>query len=171
MDFAWFFDRLLFFTALVGLPTLAVVLYFVLLSHHASRLQERYEGLLAARERFRKKQELKQEYFRLADPLFHFRVAERKPKGSGETTRTYTRVVDRKTRHTRIAQAVATGRFVLNETPLEELKPGMVLGGEVAVREGARLDPGTTLTDDTIQQLRQAAVGRVPILFNPVAPA
>ncbi|MCC6465832.1 MAG: hypothetical protein IT463_10870 [Planctomycetes bacterium] len=168
MDFTWLFDRLLFFTALLGLPTLAVVLYFVLLSHHAARLQERYEGLHAARERWRKKQELKQEYYRLADPLFHFRVAEKRPQDSGDTTRTYTRTVDRKTRHTRIAQAVATGRFVLNATPLSELKPGMVLGAEVPVREGSRLDPGTTLTDETIQQLKQAAVAKVPILFNPI---
>lgn len=172
VDFARILEQIVYYGMLLGLPAIAVLVYMVLALHHRLRLEERVGELTRMASRRESREARRVEYERLADPLFRFRVgakrSEEAPVSSSERkTGRVRRTATIKRRETRIADAVAAGKFVLHETALEHVQPGMVIGKAVQLLDGSEIAAGETITPDSLRSIRASGRMTVPILFNP----
>ena len=72
MNWAAVLEGFVYYGMLLGLPSVSVIVYFVLLSHHHTRLQERYTELKRLADHRRQRELSAREQERLRAPLFRF---------------------------------------------------------------------------------------------------
>lgn len=164
MNWAAVLEGFVYYGMLLGLPSVSVIVYFVLLSHHHTRLQERYTELKRLADRRRQRELSAREQERLCDPLFRFHRRAMATPGAATSSRSLTAPASGETP---IQEAIADGKFVLHDTAIEHVDAGMVLGAELTLPQGLLIGSGTALTAELLQAIRKAGVLSVPILFNP----
>ena len=163
MNWAAVLEGFVYYAMLLGLPSVSVIVYFVLLSHHHTRLQERYTELKRMADRRRQRELSAREQERLRDPLFRFHRRAMAAPGAATSSRSLTAPANGETP---IQEAIAEGKFVLHDTAIEQVDAGMVLGAGLEL-EGRQIDSGTALKPDLLKQIRKAGIRSLPILFNP----
>jgi hypothetical protein len=73
MDFGAIIELVSFWTLLLGMPALAVVLFLMTFVHQSELALERAEHLRKVRDRADRSTAARNKYSRLLDPLFRFR--------------------------------------------------------------------------------------------------
>lgn len=73
MDSAAILDAIAFYTLLLGMPSLAVVMLLLTFVHQSEQQQQREEAMHKVRERAQEAARARTAYARLLDPIFRFR--------------------------------------------------------------------------------------------------